>query len=210
MWAWLTTLDGVGSLSLQSLPRELRLDSAGALRIKPLSELESLRTDPEKVVDLMVTPPEAAHGNEATAPIATLASEAYEIRIEVSREQAIRKRFGVQLFADADHAGLEVMIRPETGTLRVGDTDAPFAVAELPPQEDVEIRLFVDKYLVEVFVNERQAIVATYLEYEAARELLAYSYGDPTLFRSVEIWKMKATNQGFLEARDSRIWAPTV
>ena len=209
MWAWLTTLDGVGSLSLQSLPRELRLDSAGALRIKPLSELEFLRYDLAQAADLTVTPPEAAHGNEATTRITTLESEAYEIRIEVSREQATRKRFGVQLFADADHEGLEVMIRPETGTLRVGETDAPFAVSDLPQGEDVEIRIFVDKYLVEVFVNERQAMVATYQEYEAASELRAYSYGAPTVFRSVEIWKMKATNQGFLAARDSRIWATT-
>ena len=28
--------------------------------------------------------------------------------------------------------------------------------------------------------------------------------------RSIEIWKLKPTNQGFLEARESRIWAPDI
>ncbi len=207
MWAWLTTLDGVKSLSLQSLPRELRIDQAGTLRISPLTELASLRHDPLTFSSLTVTPPESSHGSEATQRIATLTSETYEIRIDVSREQAKRKRFGVQLFADDDHEGLEVMIRPETGTLRVGETDAPFVVAELPEDEDIELRIFVDKYLVEVFVNSRQAVVATYPDYQAAQGLLAYTYGDPTTFRSVEIWRMKSTNQGFLQARESRIWA---
>jgi hypothetical protein len=30
----------------------------------------------------------------------------------------------------------------------------------------------------------------------------------PTTFRSVEIWKLKPTNQGFFEARANPIWQP--
>ena len=208
MWAWLATLDGVGRLSLQSLPRELSLGDDGQLRIRPLRELESLRADRVVVSDVAVTPAEAAHSNAATQRLATLDGDAFEIRIAVDRQQAARKRFGIQLFADENCQGLEVMLKPETGTLRVGETEAPFAVADLPEGEDVTLRIFVDKYLVEVFANDRQAAVATFPDYRRAGEIRAYTYGGATTFRQIEMWKMKSTNQGLLEARESRVWEP--
>ena len=36
----------------------------------------------------------------------------------------------------------------------------------------------------------------------------ATSFGDPTTIKSLEIWKLKPTNQGFLEAQKNRIWEP--
>ena len=42
----------------------------------------------------------------------------------------------------------------------------------------------------------------------------AYAYagqGDkPMQIRKIEIWKMKSTNKGFLEARDNPIWTPKI
>lgn len=208
MWAWLATLDGVEQRSLQSLPRELSLGPDGCLRIRPLRELDSLRTDPMVYQDITIEPPEGAHSNWMSRRIATLAGDAYEIRIAVEHSQAQRKRFGVQLFADDEHAGLEIMIKPETGTLRVGDTEAPFSVAHLANAEDVDLRIYVDKYLVEVFVNDRQAVAATFADFRSACELRGYSYGAPTVFRQVEIWRMRSTNQGLLQARQSKSWEP--
>ena len=92
--------------------------------------------------------------------LAQLPSEAAEIRITIPRDQAARKRFGFRLFGDGKTGGLPIILRPETGTIRVGTTEAPFAVADLPAGEDVELRIFVDKYLVEVFANGRQALAA--------------------------------------------------
>ena len=34
----------------------------------------------------------------------------------------------------------------------------------------------------------------------------AYSFAKPTTIKKVEIWKIKPTNQGYLEARENRIW----
>ena len=77
----------------------------------------------------------------------------------------------MQLFADEARAGLPLLFLPEYGRLRLGDTEAPFAVADLPAGEDIRLRIFVDKYLVEVFVNDRQALVACDMDYRAARNL---------------------------------------
>ena len=209
MWAWLVTLnDEIHERTIQSLPRELSLAEDYNLRIRPLRELETLRFAPTILRNLTVTPPERAHSGTATARIADLDGDALELRITIDREQAVRKRFGFQLFADEDHEGLPILIHPETNTLRIGTTEAPFAVANLPEGEDVELRIFIDKYLVEVFANDRQAVVGAHMDYQSANGLCAYTYGDPTTIRQVEIWKLKSTNQGFFEARESRIWAP--
>ena len=209
MWAWLVTLDDeISQRTIQSLPRELSLAADNSLRICPLRELETLRYNHTVLKDFTVTPPERSHSGAATAHIADLDGDAVELSITIDREQAVRKRFGFQLFADDDHEGLPILVHPETGTLRIGTTEAPFAVADLPEGEDVELRIFIDKYLVEVFANDRQAVVGVHMDYRSANGLNAYTYGDPTTVRQVEIWKLKPTNQGFFEARDSRIWAP--
>ena len=209
MWAWLVTLnDEISQRTIQSLPRELSLAEDNSLRIRPLRELETLRYDRTILRNLAVTPPERSHSSTATARIANLEGDALELRITIDREQAVRKRFGFRLFANEDHEGLPILIHPETATLRVGTTEAPFAVADLPEGEDVELRIFIDKYLVEVFANHRQAVVGAHMDYHSANGLNAYTYGDPTTIRQIEIWKLKSTNQGFFEARENRIWAP--
>jgi hypothetical protein len=140
--------------------------------------------------------------------IAGLDGDACEIRIVISRQEALRKLFGFVLFADEAGRGLPLMLRPETGTLRLGTTDAPFAVADLPQNEDVELRIFVDKYLVEVFANSRQAMLAAHMDYAGKRGLHAFTVGAPTAIKSLEIWKLKPTNQGFFDARENPVWEP--
>ncbi len=208
MWAWSLVEDFVGRKTVQSLPRELSLGIDGALRMRPLRELESLRYDHVELKEIVASPENAMHSASATEQIADLDGDSYEIRIRVDRAQTERKRFGVQLFADQNNPGLEVMIRPETSTLRLGTTDAPFAIVDLPEGEDLELRIFVDKYVVEVFANDRQAAIAAYHDYQTASGLRIYSYGEPTTFREVTIWKLQSTNQGIIEARENRIWEP--
>ena len=94
--------------------------------------------------------------------------------------------------------------------LCVGTTEAPFAVAHLAAGEDVELRIFVDKYLVEVFANGRQAVVTAYMGYQAANGLRLYSYGGPATVKRVVIQRMRSTTQGFFAARQNGIWEPQI
>ena len=93
------------------------------------------------------------------------------------------------LFSDGEGGGLPVVLRPETGGLRLGSAEAPFSLADLPVSsehlgcisnwrttvsnervrytdffkqagEDLVLRIFVDKHMVEVFANDRQAILS--------------------------------------------------
>jgi beta-fructofuranosidase len=219
MWAWLTSTGPDNKLlnkTIQSLPRELSLPSDGVLRIRPLQELDSLRGDSVITEAVELSSPITGHGDRvppAASPqlqrIGQLPGDAAEIRITISRNQATRKLFGFVLFSDGKGAGLPILLRPETGTLRVGTSEAPFAVADLPAGDDVELRIFVDKYVVEVFANDRQAVAAAYLGARDPGNLDAFTVGAPTTLKKVEIWKLKPTNEGFLEAQQNRIWEPT-
>ncbi len=100
------------------------------------------------------------------------------------------------------------MLRPETGTLRVGTTEAPFAVASLPDGEDVELRIFVDRYLVEVFANDRQAILAAYFPPAEQLGVDAFTVGAPTTLGRVDIWPLRPTTEGFRKAQQDRVWEP--
>lgn len=220
MWAWLTSAGSDGTLlkkTIQSLPRELSLPKDGILRIKPLSELEEQRFNSVTLTDLTIGNPIKNHGHETPFPptgvpdlqrLFEFDGDAFEIQIVIPRNQVERKLFGFILFDDGSGGRLPIMLLPETGKLRVGTSEAPFAVADLPDGEDVELRIFIDKYLVEVFVNDRQALVAAHLDCFRKHGLDAFSVGTTTMIKRLDIWRLKPTNQGFFEAQNNRIWEP--
>ena len=86
--------------------------------------------------------------------------------------------------------------------------------ADLPAGEDVELRIYIDKHVVEVFANQRQAMIAMHADHlgkpDGKSDLAAFTVGAPTTLKKVEIWKLKPTNQGFLEAQKNRIWEPKI
>ncbi len=217
MWAWLVSVGPNNQLmrkTIQSLPRELDLPSDGVLRIRPLRELEGQRYGHQVRHNIVVAKEDKHRSGLVPVPpgpslehLADLPGDAVELRLVVPRQEAERKLFGITLFADEKNGGLPIMIRPETGGLRVGELEAPFAVKDLPAGEDVELRIFIDRYLIEVFANNRQAVVAACFE-QPSRAIHAFSIGHPTTIRQLDIWQIKPTNQGFLEARENRIWEP--
>lgn len=209
MWAWLHTLhDKIKYRTCQSLPRELSLSDDGNLRMRPLRELENLRYDSIVFQDITVIPADAPHSNSAIQHVIDLDHDAYEIKVTIKQDEVQRKRFGLQLFADEMRDGFPIIILPETSTILVGKSEAPFSITDLNVDEDLELRIFVDKYLAEVFVNDRQAVVGIDMDYQLAKGLSIYTYGDSITIQRIEIWKLKPCNQGFWEATESKIWDP--
>ena len=145
--------------------------------------------------------------------ITELRGDSYEICIQIDRTELERRRFGFLLFSNEKLEGLPVLIRPESGVFSIGETEAPFSISDLPREEDMEIRIFLDKYLIEVFINNIQAAITSFMDYkERGFDLNAYAFagqGDkPMQIKKIVIWKLKATNEGFFEARENKIWTP--
>src|SRR5262249_37033056 len=142
MWAWLTSVGPQRKLmnkTIQSLPRELSLSGDGALRVQPLRELGAQRTDPVTLRGVELAAASTGFGSRVPptdAPqlqrIADLPGDSVEVRLTIARDEAARKLFGCMLFSDGKGGGLPILLRPESGTLRVGSSEAPFSVADLP------------------------------------------------------------------------------
>ena len=134
---------------IQSLPRELSLADDGSLRMKPLRELETLRHDERATGEIALT-------GDGVTVLDGIAGDTLELEVVFSKPQA--QEYGVVLFCDdAVKRGIEIGHGAGRKTLTIDSTEPPF---ELADGEDLTLRIFVDKGMVEVFANDRQAAVA--------------------------------------------------
>ena len=229
MWSWLYTLDKkVEYKSIQSLPRELSLCPKGGLLIKPLSELKKLRYDSLIIKNILVPnnsnkikkiATENLHDNLSksikyfTTNITKLRGESFEINIQINRKEAERRRFGFILFSNNNFEGLTFLFRPESNVISVGETVAPFDISDLPEKENIDIQIFIDKYIIEFFINNRQSVVTSFMDYKnTGCDFNAYTFsghGDKAMqIKKIQIWKLKSTNKGFYKAMENQIWKP--
>jgi len=80
------------------------------------------------------------------------------IELKVAIKPSAARQFGVQVYCDRDgNGGFPITVEPENKTLAIGDMKVPF---ELKTDENLELRVFLDKNMIEVFANDRQAAVA--------------------------------------------------
>jgi len=157
------------------------LPTDGVLRIRPLRELAKLRYDAHSRQGLTVKNGAAVAINEASGDA---------LELEVTFQSPAAQEFGLDVLCDGNgENGLRVAVMAETKTLQVGNLQAPF---ELQPGEDLALRVFIDKNLVEVFANDRQAAVAAAAKYEPENlGVRLFSEGGDVVAKSVRIWKMK-------------------
>jgi sucrose-6-phosphate hydrolase SacC (GH32 family) len=110
--------------------------------------------------------------------------------LELKIDVPAAKELGVDVLCDkAGNAGLRIGVNAESETLQVGTVTAPFALAE---GEELELRVFIDKNLVEVFANGRQAALSA-LETFTAKNVYArlFTVGSDLQVDNVTTWKMK-------------------
>ena len=184
MWAWQLNRP-IAPSGVQSLPRELSLPADGVLRIKPLRELESLRYDEASKTNLAVK-------SAAPTRLEDIAGDALELRLSIDPGTA--QEFGVEVLCDKDgKGGMPVVIDTASKILQVGDVKAPFG---LKAGEPVELRVFIDKNLVEAFVNDRQAAVSARQAAPENQGIQIFSKGGDVRVKEFKCWKMKSIYAG--------------
>jgi sucrose-6-phosphate hydrolase SacC (GH32 family) len=178
MWAW-CPMDGPQA-GVQSLPRELELPDDGILRISPLRELESLRGDETSMKDVLVNA-------GSVLPLSGISGDALELQMVIRPGDA--RRLGVRVHSASDgRGGIDVVVDREAGVLAVGDVTAPF---ELGRGEDLRLRVFIDKNVLEVFANERQSMVASHQHLTSDVHLALICDGDD-IRADVSSWPMNS------------------
>jgi beta-fructofuranosidase len=183
MWAWSRVkhrLHGVSMQgSIQCLPRELSLPPDGVLRIRPIRELESLRRG--RMSERAITV-EAGTRHR----LRRIAGDTLELELRLRPGDA--RRCGVEVHCDADgRNGFPISFEPGTQTLSLGETQIPFT---LPPNEDLKLRVFIDKSLIEVFANDRIAALSPHRYEPGNVGISLFSEGAPIRFEGLRAWQM--------------------
>jgi sucrose-6-phosphate hydrolase SacC (GH32 family) len=178
MWAWLLNAPAAPT-GIQSLPRELELPADGVLRIRPLRELATLRKDekswkPGQIKDGGAF---ALHGLEGDA-----------CELMVTFAAPLPRDVGLSLLDDG--SGNEgVSIAANGKSLKIGSIEAPL---ELRKDEDLTLRVFIDKNLIEVFANDRQAMAFVHRHIRANPNVRLFAKGGDAQVNAAQAWKVQS------------------
>jgi beta-fructofuranosidase len=198
MWGWLwegrdpAAIEAAGWAGVMSLPRVLSLRPDGALGVEPVPELAALRGAHRRWRDLALAP-------GAPAVLDETAGDCIEIRATFAPTDAV---VGLALRRTPDGAE-ETRVRYDRrrglfaldgarASLDVGvDRAVDGAPLTLAPDEPLELRVFLDRSVVEVFANGRLAVSdRIYPSRPDALGLAAFAEGEEGRLASLDAWRM--------------------
>lgn len=192
---------------IMTLPRHITLEGTDNLGIEPAGAIESLHGKHEhmgtttlKANQEVVLPNIAGNAMEMSVEIQPSAASVVELNVlrsagreEVTRIQFYRGRgfrnpdagtIGSAISIDTSYSSILPDVRtrvPETATVVVGD------------KEPLKLRVFIDRSVVEVFANGRQAMaVRVYPGRADSTGVSLRSVGQDTVVSSLDAWQMKS------------------
>jgi len=179
MWAWMTDKLWNDYTGRQSLPREISLPEDGMLRQKPLRELQSLRYDErdEGAIDV------AAGERHRLEKIEGTTTE-----ISAVFEPTDASAYGMYVFCGDAGKEMRIGYLANEKRLVVGEVKAPF---ELEDNEALELTVYLDKGMVDVFANDRQAVTTGLSDGYKRTGIELFSEGG-AIRAAVKGWRMRS------------------
>jgi len=202
MWAWIfdspgfATRMGYGWSGTMSLPRVLFLGADGRLRIRPPEEIQRLRYNAKKRTSLAVNAGaelalEGIGGNSIELGLEMNAKDAKQFGLKVCRSPGGEE----QTLVYYDTVEKKLKVDTNKSSLTEGPKSVEAAPFELQPGETLKLRVFVDKSVVEVFANGRQAAMRrVYPSREDSVGVAVFSDGGPASVAALEAWDMMPSN----------------
>ena len=199
MWAWLTDNPPgekeKGWSGVYGLPRSLWLGEDGTLRMAPVKELEHLRANEKSWNSITL-------GSGETKALEGVSGISCELSIEIEAGSA--QACGVKVRASGDgqeetllyyDAGAKELVFDSTHSGDAGRKVIERAPFELKAGEPLKLRVFVDKSVVEVYANDRQAIGRrVYPTRPESVGVKLFSSGGEARFTAVKAWEMMPSN----------------
>lgn len=202
MWAWI--LDGPGFKTrgnfgwsgTLSLPRVLSLDGDGMLQMNPPEEITQLRYNGSKKTNLSV-------GADSEIELEGISGQSLELDVVMNAAES--KEFGIKVccspgreeetlvYYSAEEKRLKIDSR--RSSIRTGPKGIEAGPFVLKAGEPLRLRVFVDKSVVEVFANGRQAVMRRI--YPARKDSIGvalFSHGGPASVTTLEAWDMMPSN----------------
>ena len=183
-WAWFR---GGGVAAMQSLPTEVFLSEDGFMRYRPIKELEALRHD-KKQQSIYVK-------SDETSLLESIKGNHIEINIDIS--ELTSDSFGINVLCnDQGGEGLKIRVNRKENLIEAGKEKGELTLED---GEALNLRIFVDSNMIEVYANERQMLV-TDKKRQAGEKILdslsVFSDGNAQKFDQITVWQMKSAYSG--------------
>jgi beta-fructofuranosidase len=197
--------------ALMTLPRRLTLIDDDQLRIEPAGDVESLRGQHVRVGTTslpanreIILPEVEGNAIELIAEIDT--QNAAMVELNVLRSPDKEEFTSIKFFRDRGYplkrqnpelTGRESLITIETAyssTLPDALSRAPeTAPVRLAPEENLKLRVFIDKSVVEVFINDKQCLaVRVYPGKSNSVGVSLRAQGQDAALIKLDAWQMKS------------------
>lgn len=218
-WAWvLDQRKGEwiikNELGVMTMPRILSLDTRGQLQINPPEECKSLRKNPRRREALPVSPGQELRLEGVEGDVMELALEAampasgiFGIKVRLAPDGAEQTAIVVDTSAhtvavDTTHASLNPDIVQRFPIVQVNgapieQTEVRIQTAPFTLQSDelLQLRVFLDKSILEVYVNGRQCVTQRiYPTRGDSVGMALFSRQGTTSVRSLDAWDLETTN----------------
>lgn len=202
MWSWIfdgpafATRRDFGWSGTMSLPRVLSLGPDGRLRMNPPVEIDRLRYKPRSLTNLDVAA-------EKELALDGIAGNSIELGLEIKAPQA--SQFGIKVCRSPGGEEETLVYYDRTDkklkvdTTKSSLTEDPKGIEagpfELPADEPLQLRVFVDRSVVEVFANGKQAVMRrVYPSRADSVGTAVFSRGGPARLTKLSKWEMAPSN----------------
>lgn len=190
-WSWegrtVEAQKAAGWAGVMSLPRELTLRSDNTLGFAPATELQTLRGAHRHFTGAL-TEPVQGDSLEILAEIAPGDAEAFGLRLRAAPDGS------EQTLLTYDRATQRLGLHREQSSLSPDvNRDGQSGKLALAPDETLQLHVFLDRSIIEVFANGRACLTSRI--YPARTDSLSleiYSYGGNAEVRSLDIWDIRA------------------
>jgi beta-fructofuranosidase len=178
VWGWVNGFPGGrGWNGCLSLPRQLSLSRAGQLQQKPAPQLTRLRGKPEAWRNVRL--------DSQRKSLVLPESGTLEIEAEIHLQSATSVGLGIR---SGNKAPQEV-VNFSGSELQVLDAKAPLSLTE--GDRKMQLRIFVDRSVLEVFANETACVTKTISPLDANAALEIRAEGGSANAKRIQAWPMK-------------------
>ncbi len=194
---------------LMTLPRLLTLDEDNKLQMTVAGNINSLRGKKKSINELVLNANEEKvldniNGDALEMDFIIDLQDAPMIELNVFRSPSKEEYTRILFYKDGGYFDREYPDRNERfsaisidnskGSLssKVRPRVVETADVKIGNEKRLHLRIFIDKSIVEVFVNDKQCIsLRTYPERNDSKGVSIYSHGKNAILKSLDVWQMK-------------------
>ncbi len=201
MWSWIfddrpdSVIDKYGWTGTYGLPRTLSISADNTLGISPVKELENLRMKEVTYSGIKLKDGEDKKMKEASEQL-------QEIELLIDRVNAQQTGIKVCVSGDGqeetvifyDSGDNKLKFDTRKSGLSFGRKIIEEAPLELGKGELLRLHIFIDKSIVEVFANDRQAMARMIYPTLNGKIISLFSRGGDADVRSLKLWQLSPSN----------------